>query len=295
MCQTVNTVTHFFLTLFTTITTLRYTNSPVGIPLCGFPASICISPNHVVCHGIPDETRMVKGDIVNVDVTTISKEGWHGDTSKMWMIGYGALHLEEYDIEDPRLQQDDPYYERAKLAAVTRDALFLGISVVRPGAELEAVGRIIKGYADKHGYAVVREFTGHGIGTKFHEVSRRTQLHAQCDTLSGPFAPLVLVPLLFTRVSCLQGPRVLHYPPLSSTRPTLLRAGMTMTIEPMLNSHAPDIITLADQWTVTTADQGDSAQWEHTILVTEEGFEVLTLREGEEWPKRVLQIINDVL
>jgi methionyl aminopeptidase len=256
VCVLGNNFFHYLLTFFTSLASFRLgAQSPVGLPMCGFPNAVCISANDVVCHGIPNEGEVMRhGDIVNVDVTTISAEGWHGDTSKMWMIGYDDLHLERYDIHDEENKRGDPFYNKARLAAVTRDALFLGISVVKPGVKLSTIGRTIHEYAEKQGYSVVREYSGHGIGTAFHE-----------------------------------GPRVLHYDDKSSV---VLRDGMTLTIEPMLNEFGAEIVTDRDQWTVRTRDGGMSAQWEHTVLVTSDGFEILTLRDGEEWPERVLEMLQ---
>ncbi|GMI36744.1 hypothetical protein TeGR_g11951, partial [Tetraparma gracilis] len=252
-CKLAASLSHYLLTAAASLVALRPKFSPVGLPLCGFPSSVCVSVNDVVCHGIPAEREVLRrGDAVNVDVTTISPEGWFGDTSKMWLVGFPPLHLEGYDIHDERNREGDEFYERARLAAVTRDCLFLGISAVKAGASLGDIGAAIHGYAEEHGYSVVREYSGHGIGTAFHE-----------------------------------GPRVLHYGDAGGG--DVLEAGMTLTIEPMVNAGGAGIRAERDQWTVRTEDGSDSAQWEHTVLVTEDGFEILTMREGEEWPERVLK------
>jgi methionyl aminopeptidase len=185
-----------------------------------YPKSICTSINHQVCHGIPNDKPLRKGDIVNVDVTVI-KDGWHGDSSRMYMVG-------------------DVSVAAKRLCKLTYDAMWMGIMQVREGAYLGDIGFAIQNFAEGHGLSVVREFCGHGIGQKFHE-----------------------------------DPQVLHY-----GRPgTLeqLKAGMTITIEPMLNVGRKEIKELGDGWTIVTKDHSLSAQWEHTVLVTPTGYEVLTL------------------
>ena len=194
--------------------------APGGYP--PYPKSICTSINHQVCHGIPNDKPLKKGDIVNIDVTVI-KAGWHGDTSRMFMLG-------EVSIAAKRLCQ------------LTYEAMWTGIVLVKPGIHLGDIGYAIQKFAEGHGFSIVREFCGHGIGQKFHEE-----------------------------------PQVLHY-----GRPgTLekLEPGMTFTIEPMVNAGKRDIKELGDGWTIVTRDHSLSAQWEHTILVTPTGFEVLTLSE----------------
>jgi len=192
-----------------------------------FPKSICTSVNHVVCHGIPSDKRLKTGDVVNVDVTII-KDGYHGDTSRMFYVG-------------------EPSIQARRLCDVTFDCMWRGIRSVRPGAHLGDIGHVIQTHAEGSGYSVVREFCGHGIGRKFHEE-----------------------------------PQVLHY---GRTGTGLkLQAGMTFTIEPMINAGRPGIRQLADGWTVVTKDHSLSAQWEHTVLVTPEGFEVLTLSAGAPQP-----------
>jgi methionyl aminopeptidase len=188
-----------------------------------FPKSICTSVNHVVCHGVPGEKKLRTGDIVNLDITVI-KDGYHGDTSRMFYL-------------------NQPSIQARRLCDITYECLWLGIEAVRPGARLGDVGYAIQTYAEQHGYSVVREFCGHGIGRKFHEE-----------------------------------PQVLHYGrPGAGLR---LEAGMTFTIEPMINAGKPEIRQLADGWTVVTKDHSLSAQWEHTVLVTDTGYEVLTLSAG---------------
>ncbi len=188
-----------------------------------FPKSICTSVNHQVCHGIPGEKVLKNGDILNIDVTVI-KDGYHGDTSRMYIAG-------------------EPSIQAKRLCDITYDCMWIGIEQVRPGAHLGDIGSAIQKYAEKNGFSVVREFCGHGIGTKFHEE-----------------------------------PQVLHY-----GRPGTLEKlvpGMIFTVEPMINAGRRDIRELADGWTIVTKDHSLSAQWEHTVLVTESGYEVLTLSAG---------------
>jgi methionyl aminopeptidase len=197
---------------------------PNGYP--PYPGHLCTSINHVVCHGIPNEKPLKKGDILNVDVTVI-KDGWFGDNSRMFMIGGEAA----CSVQARRLCQ------------VTFEAMWKGIDMVRPGVRLGDIGHAIQTYAEGNGFSVVREFCGHGIGQKFHE-----------------------------------DPQVLHY-----GRPgTLeeLKVGMTFTIEPMINAGKRDIKEMGDGWTIVTRDRSLSAQWEHTVLVTPTGYEVLTLSAG---------------
>ena len=185
-----------------------------------YPATICTSVNHVVCHGIPGDKKLKSGDIINIDVTVI-KDGWHGDTSRMFYIGA-------------------PSIQARRLVETTYDAMWRGIRVVRPGVQLGDIGYTIQKFAESHGFSVVREFCGHGIGAQFHEE-----------------------------------PQVLHY-----GRPGTglkLAEGMIFTIEPMINAGRAGIRSLADGWTIVTADHSLSAQWEHTVLVTKDGYEVLTV------------------
>ncbi|MEY2728880.1 MAG: type I methionyl aminopeptidase [Betaproteobacteria bacterium] len=198
---------------------LNYT-PPGYIP---YPKSICTSVNHQICHGIPNERPLKSGDIVNIDVTVI-KDGWHGDTSRMFVVGEGSIAAK-------------------RLCAITYDAMWRGIAKVKPGARLGDIGHAIQSFAEAQGFSIVREFCGHGIGQKFHEE-----------------------------------PQVLHY-----GRPGTLEElvpGMTFTIEPMINAGRREIRELGDGWTIVTKDRSLSAQWEHTVLVTESGFEVLTLSAG---------------
>ncbi len=187
-----------------------------------FPKSICTSVNHQVCHGVPGERVLKAGDILNIDVTPI-KDGYHGDSSRMFYVG-------------------NPSIQARRLCEVTYECMWRGIRAVRAGAFLGDVGAAIQRHAEAHGYSVVREFCGHGIGQKFHEE-----------------------------------PQVLHYgQPGTGLH---LQAGMIFTIEPMINAGRPAIRELADGWTIVTKDHSLSAQWEHTVLVTEQGCEVLTVRE----------------
>jgi methionyl aminopeptidase len=188
-----------------------------------FPKSICTSVNHQVCHGIPGERVLKGGDVLNIDVTVI-KDGFHGDSSRMYYIG-------------------EPSIQARRLVDVTYQCMWRGISQVRPGARLGDIGAAIQALAEENGFSVVREFCGHGIGRKFHEE-----------------------------------PQVLHYGKPGTGMP--LEAGMTFTIEPMINAGKPGIRELADGWTIVTKDHSLSAQWEHTVLVTDAGFEVLTRSAG---------------
>jgi methionyl aminopeptidase len=199
--------------------------APAGYP--PYPKSICTSVNHQVCHGIPNERPLKNGDIVNIDVTVI-KDGWHGDTSRMFIVGAGSIAAK-------------------RLVQFTYDAMWKGIAKVRPGAHLGDVGWAIQSFAEANGFSVVREFCGHGIGKQFHEE-----------------------------------PQVLHY-----GRPGTglkLQPGMMFTIEPMINAGKSGIRILADGWTIVTKDRSLSAQWEHTVLVTDSGYEVLTLSAGSPPP-----------
>ena len=185
-----------------------------------FPASICTSVNHVICHGIPGEKVLKNGDIMNIDVTVI-KDGWFGDTSRMYYIG-------------------EPSILARRLTETTYECMWLGIEQVRPGGSLGDIGHAIQQHAEKQGFSVVREYCGHGVGRKFH-----------------------------------QDPQVLHYgKPGTGVK---LEAGMIFTIEPMINAGRKDIRTLADGWTVVTRDHSLSAQWEHSVLVTDTGYEILTV------------------
>ena len=198
---------------------------PAPLNYRGFPKSICTSVNHQICHGIPSDTKKLKnGDIVNIDVTVI-KDGYHGDTSRMYMVGDASI-------------------QSKRLCEVTRQSMIEGIKVIKPGATTGDIGAAIQEYAESKNYSVVREYCGHGIGKKFHE-----------------------------------SPQILHY----GKRNTgiKLEKGMIFTVEPMINVGSHKTKTLNDGWTVVTQDHQLSAQYEHTVLVTEDGFEVLTLRTEE--------------
>lgn len=197
---------------------------PAPLNYRGFPKSICTSINHVVCHGIPGPKKLKDGDIVNIDITVI-KDGFHGDTSKMFHVG-------------------TPTIRAKRLVDVTYECLALGIRMVKPGVRLGDIGHAIQKHAEAASYSVVREYCGHGIGREFHE-----------------------------------DPQVLHYG--SKGTGMALAEGMTFTIEPMVNAGARHVKLLSDQWTVVTKDRELSAQWEHTILVTADGYEVLTRRSDE--------------
>jgi methionyl aminopeptidase len=198
---------------------------PAPLNYRGFPKSICTSVNHVVCHGIPSpDKRLKQGDIINVDVTVI-KDGWHGDTSRMYAVGKIA----------PAAQ---------RLIDITREAMWVGIRQVRPGARLGDLGAAIQAFVEPQHLSIVREYCGHGIGRVFHE-----------------------------------DPQVLHYG--DRGRGVELQPGMTFTVEPMVNAGKRHVRLLPDGWTVITKDHSLSAQWEHTVLVTDDGYEVLTLGAAE--------------
>ncbi|HYN79762.1 MAG TPA: type I methionyl aminopeptidase [Lamprocystis sp. (in: g-proteobacteria)] len=197
---------------------------PAPLNYRGFPKSICTSVNHTVCHGIPSDKRLKKGDIINIDITVI-KDGYHGDTSMMFCIG-------------------EPSVLANRLMTVTQQALYRGIAAVRPGATLGDIGQAVQQYVEAQAYSVVREYCGHGIGREFHE-----------------------------------DPQVLHYG--KRGEGLVLQPGMCFTIEPMVNAGKRYIKLLPDGWTVVTKDRSLSAQWEHTLLVTPDGHEVLTLRADE--------------
>lgn len=198
---------------------------PAPLNYHGFPKSICTSVNHVICHGIPADDKILKdGDIVNIDITVI-KDGFHGDTSKMFVIGKPSILAE-------------------RLIRVTQECLYLGLKKVKNGARLGDIGHVIQAHAEKHNYSIVREYCGHGIGEVFHE-----------------------------------DPQVLHY-----GRPNtgdVLKTGMCLTVEPMVNAGERHSKLLKDGWTVVTKDRSLSAQFEHTILVTDTGCEILTLRSDD--------------
>ncbi|WP_455375425.1 type I methionyl aminopeptidase [Kaarinaea lacus] len=198
---------------------------PAPLNYHGFPKSICTSLNHQVCHGIPNDKQLKDGDIVNIDVTVI-KDEFHGDTSKMFLVG-------------------DPSIRAKRICRIAHECMKIGIEMVKPGVHLGDIGHAIQQHAEANNGSVVREYCGHGIGRQFHE-----------------------------------DPQVLHYGT-PGTR-EILEPGMTFTIEPMINSGKRHTKLLPDGWTVITKDRSLSAQWEHTILVTEDGYEVLTQRPGDE-------------
>ena len=199
---------------------------PANVGYKGFPKTVCTSVNNVICHGIPSTAKVLKdGDIVNIHVTVI-KDGYHGDTSRMYVVGKPTVMAE-------------------RLVRVTREAMFRGIRAVRPGATLGDIGHAIQSYAESERFSVVREYCGHGINKIYHDE-----------------------------------PQVMHY-----GRPgtgMVLQPGMTFTIEPMINEGTYHTKVLPDGWTVVTRDRKLSAQWEHTILVTDDGFEILTRLPGDD-------------
>lgn len=188
-----------------------------------YPKSICTSVNAVICHGIPNDKPLKKGDVLNIDVTVI-KDGWHGDTSRMFHVGEVSVAAK-------------------RLSAITYEAMWKGIEIVRPGVRLGDIGSVIQRYAEAAGYSVVREFCGHGIGQKFHE-----------------------------------DPQILHYGKPGTGME--IQAGMVFTIEPMINQGKREIREMGDGWTIVTKDRSLSAQWEHTVLCTDTGYEVLTVSAG---------------
>ncbi len=197
---------------------------PAPLNYHGFPKSICTSLNHQICHGIPGPKELKEGDILNIDVTII-KNGYHGDTSKMFILGNPSILAE-------------------RLVRIAHECLWLGIEAVKPGAYFGDIGEAIQKHAEKERFSVVREYCGHGIGKIFHEE-----------------------------------PSVLHYGKKGTGE--IILPGMTFTIEPMINAGKRDLKKLPDNWTVVTKDHSLSAQWEHTFLVTDHGYEILTLRQEE--------------
>ncbi len=193
---------------------------PANVGYRGFPKALCTSVNHVICHGIPGPGKVLKdGDILNIDVTVI-KDGWHGDTSRMYCVG-------------------EPSVRARRLVNTTYEAMMAGIRMIRPGARLGDIGNAVQQVAEQAGFSVVREYCGHGIGRIYHE-----------------------------------DPQVLHYGHPGTG--LLLQKGMVFTVEPMINAGKPQTRLLPDGWTVVTKDHSLSAQWEHTIAVTDDGFEILT-------------------
>jgi methionyl aminopeptidase len=193
---------------------------PAPLNYKGFPKSICTSVNHVVCHGIPGDRKLKAGDAVNIDVTVI-KDGYHGDTSRMFFVGKPGVQAE-------------------RLSTVAYEAMWLGIEQLAAGRHLGDIGEAIQVHVERSRFSVVREYCGHGIGRVFHE-----------------------------------DPQVLHYGKAGSG--LKLKAGMTLTVEPMVNAGKRHVRLLPDGWTVVTRDHSLSAQWEHTVLITDTGHEVLTL------------------
>ena len=198
---------------------------PAPLNYRGFPKSICTSVNHVICHGIPGNKKLKNGDAINIDITVI-KDGFHGDTSKMFFAG-------------------EPAIAGKRLARISHECMKIGIDLVRPGIHLGDIGHAIQQHAESLNCSIVREYCGHGIGRGFHE-----------------------------------DPQVLHYGKAGTGMQ--LETGMTFTIEPMVNAGKRYTKLLPDGWTVVTKDHSLSAQWEHTILVTETGHEVLTCLPGDE-------------
>jgi len=198
---------------------------PAPLNYKGYPKSICTSVNHVVCHGIPGDKKLKKGDIINIDITVI-KDGFHGDTSKMFFVG-------------------EPSIQARRLVTISHECMLKGIDQVRPGARLGDIGHAIQSHAESQGCSVVREYCGHGIGRIFHE-----------------------------------DPQVLHYGRAGTGMEIL--PGMTFTVEPMINAGKKEVRLLPDNWTVVTHDHSLSSQWEHTVLVTESGHEILTCLPGDQ-------------
>lgn len=198
---------------------------PAPLNYHGYPKSICTSLNHQVCHGIPGSRKLKDGDIMNIDVT-VKKDGYHGDTSKMFFIGKPSILAE-------------------RLSRVTRECMYLGIETVKPGARFGDIGAAIQEHAEANGFSVVREYCGHGIGNVFHEEELQ----------------------------------ILHYG--TAGTGAIMKPGMIFTIEPMINAGKKEVKLLPDGWTAVTKDHSLSAQWEHTVLVTETGYEILTLRAEE--------------
>ncbi len=212
-----NTICHDYITI-------KQQAIPAPLNYNGFPKSICTSINHVVCHGIPSKKILKNGDIINIDVTVI-KDGFHGDTSKMFFVG-------------------EPTVKAKHVVKIAYECLFIGIDLVKPGARLGDIGHAIQKHAEQNRCSVVRDYCGHGIGRVFHEE-----------------------------------PQILHYGEAGTG--AVLREGMTFTIEPMVNLGKYHTRLLPDQWTVVTKDHSLSAQWEHTLLVTPSGVEILTARAEE--------------
>ncbi len=200
---------------------------PAPLNYHGFPKSICTSINHVICHGIPDDAKLLKkGDIINIDITVI-KDDYHGDTSQMFYVG-------------------EPSILAKRLTEFTKEALYASIKLVKPGARISEIGQVIEEMAKKERFSIVQEYCGHGIGKVFHE-----------------------------------DPQILHYNGYTARTDLVLEPGMCFTIEPMINAGKRHSRQMNDGWTVVTKDKSLTAQWEHTLLVTETGVEVLTRRSDE--------------
>ncbi len=197
---------------------------PAPLNYRGFPKSICTSVNHVVCHGIPADKKLKAGDAINIDITVI-KDGFHGDTSRMFFVGA-------------------PTIQAQRLSDISFESMWLGIRELAPGKFLGDVGAAVQKHVESNRFSVVREYCGHGIGRQFHE-----------------------------------DPQVLHYGKPGTGM--VLREGMTLTVEPMVNAGKANVKLLPDGWTVVTKDHGLSAQWEHTVLITADGFDVLTLGSND--------------
>lgn len=206
---------------------------PAPLNYHGFPKSICTSVNQVICHGIPNDKALKEGDIINIDITVI-KDGYHGDTSKMFVVGKPSIMAE-------------------RLIRVTQECLYLALKLVKNGVRLGDIGHAIQQHAENHSYSVVREYCGHGIGAVFHE-----------------------------------DPQVLHYGKPGTG--DVLKTGMCLTIEPMINAGGRHSKMLKDGWTVVTKDRSLSAQFEHTLLVTDEGCEILTLRSDEKLERHLIAV-----
>ena len=196
---------------------------PAPLNYRGFPKSICTSVNYVVCHGIPNQQKLKKGDILNIDITVI-KDGFHGDTSKMFVV-------------------DETSNERKNLIKITQQAMYMAIAKVKNGAFFSDIGKVIHDLADTKNYGVVRDFCGHGLGENFHE-----------------------------------DPQILHF---RNDDKQKMKTGMCFTIEPMINLGTAKLKVLKDGWTAVTKDRKDSAQFEHSLCVTDDGFEIFTLRDEE--------------
>ncbi|CAL4320547.1 Methionine aminopeptidase [Buchnera aphidicola (Thelaxes suberi)] len=209
-------------------------NTQKAIPAClgykGFPKSICISINDVVCHGIPNKTEIIKnGDIVNIDVAII-KDGYYGDTSRMFLIG---------NVD----------YMSKKLCNVTQNSLYQSLRIIQSGISLSEIGKSIQKYVEKNNFSIVKEYCGHGIGKSFHEE-----------------------------------PHILHYDN-KYNKNIILQEGMIFTIEPIINAGSAEVYCTNDHWTVKTKDKSRSAQYEHTVLVTKSGCEILTIQKYEKIEK----------